>query len=269
MDNHALEYFRQYSGKSEKGHFHQVISLHDSLDGRNWEEVSKLAPTLCRGWFELSHLPVADRIEFTREFWLTKLQYQPDLNEALDKFFSSLDEIGIFLIQQSYDDVFKPRLVYSIKNNGGFFHGHPPAHEEQIIELQKSFPDFLLPADYLNFLQIHNGFSKSYDTGIITSKDMAMTYQQFQESFQEKDAIITSKNVEINPKTLVPFYESFGMPFFQCFWSEWYPEQEMGNIYYSGETHTISEPTGSEDGLEKMAFKTFTEWLLFYLEKID
>jgi hypothetical protein len=59
------------------------------------------------------------------------------------------------------------------------------------------------------------------------------------------------------------------MPFYQCFWAEWYPEQEMGNVYYSGESKTISDVFGSFSSSETMAFTTFTDWLMFYLERID
>jgi hypothetical protein len=59
------------------------------------------------------------------------------------------------------------------------------------------------------------------------------------------------------------------MPFFQCFWGEWYPEREMGNVYYSGFTRSISDYTQFGVGVETMAFETFTDWLMFYLETIE
>lgn len=269
MDLHAIEYYTAYSDESPHSHFHAVIPLHDHpLLG--WLEAVKLAPTLCRGWYELAHLPVQDRIEFTREFWLTKLPYFPHLNEFLTKFFASLDDIGIFLTQQKYEDPFEVHLVYSLAGNSGFFHGEHPANEAEIINLQKDFPNYILPIDYLAFLQIHNGFAKLTDTGIIRSNKMKENYEAFQKTLEEEQApVTTNRGISVNPASLIPFYESFGMPFFQCFWGEWYPEQEMGNIYYSCLTRTFSDCRKKDDCFETMAFETFMDWLMFYLEKIE
>jgi hypothetical protein len=110
MDLHAIEYYSAYSEQGPHGHFHQVIALHDDplLD---WSDVVKLTLNLSRGWYELAQLPVQDRIEFTRDFWLTKLPYHPSLNEFLTKFFASLDDIGIFLTQRSFEDPFEVHRI--------------------------------------------------------------------------------------------------------------------------------------------------------------
>ncbi len=268
MDRHAKEYYSFYSDGSPHGHFHRVIELNEDpmID---WPEASKMAPSLSRGWYELAQLPVQDRIEFTREFWLTKLPYHPQLNEFLIKFFSGIDDIGIFLTQQKYEDPFEVSFVYSLIENGGFFHGGAPATEQEIIALQKVFPDYILPSDYLAFLQIHNGFAKLTDTGITKSFEMSEAYSNFQKLLEKEYPITTAKGATVNPHALIPFYQSFGMSFFQCFWGDWYPDHEMGNVYYSSLTKTISDCTKTDDCVETMAFVTFTEWLMFYLEKID
>lgn len=269
MDLHAIEYYTPYSDQSPHSHFHAVIPLHDNpfLD---WSEASQLAPQLSRGWYELSQLSVRDRIEFTRDFWLTKLPYHPELNEFLMKFFASLDDIGIFLIQQKYEDPFYVHFVYSLADNSGFFHGGCPATEKEIINLQKDFTNYILPVDYLAFLEIHNGFAKLTDTGIIPSVKMKESYEAFQNMLQEEEEpISTTHGTPVNPTSLIPFYESFGMPFFQCFWGEWYPEQEMGNVYYSSLTRKICTCDKKDESAETMAFEMFTDWLMFYLEKID
>ena len=225
---------------------------------------------MCKGWYELAQLSIPDRIEFTREYWLTKLPYHPNLDKFLVKFFASLDDIGIFLTQEKYEDPFKPNLVYSLAENSGFFHGECGANEEEIINLQKVFSNYILPADYLAFLQIHNGFAKLTDTGIVPSDRMKNSYEVFQDLVKDGgDPIITTCKVEINPESLIPFYESFGLPFFQCFWGDWYPDQEMGNVYYSGLTRVVSTCKKKGDDVETMAFETFTDWLMFYLDKID
>lgn len=269
MDLHAIEYYSAYSEPGPHGHFHRVILMHDDpfLD---WEEASKLSPKLCRGWYELAQLPIQDRIEFTREFWRAKIPYNPHFDQFLVKFFSSLDDVGIFLTQQKYEDPFEPHLVYSLSDNSGFFHGENPANDEEIISLQKDFPNYILPADYLAFLQVHNGFAKLTDTGLTPLTKMKESYEAFQRMLEErKDPLTTVRGDSINPASLIPFYESFGMPFFQCFWGEWYPEQEMGNVYYSGSAKTISTCKKMDESIETMAFETFMDWLMFYLEKID
>jgi hypothetical protein len=267
MDTHVLEYYQEYSDNSPHGHFHKVIALHKHPE-MSWHKVSSMSPTLCRGWFELSHLPVQDRIEFSRDFWIAKLPYHPKLAASLYQFFAALDDVGIFLTQHKYDDVFEPHFVYSLSGNSGFFRGEAAATDKQINELKKAFPDYTLPPDYLAVLQIHNGLAKGEDTGICKSTQMKRNYLAFQELLQKQERPVVSGKTIINPKTLIPFYESFGMPFFQCFWAEWYPDQEMGNVYYSGLNNTISDCTKADD-IETMAFETFIDWLLFYLEKID
>lgn len=268
MDRHALEYYKPFSDESPHGHFHQVIALHEQENSK-WEKISKLAPSLCKGWYELARLDVQDRIDFTREFWLTKMPYHPQLNELLTKFFASLDDIGVFLVQSRKGEPFEPQIVYSLSKHSGFFQGKASVIDSEIIALQKVFPDYILPIDYLAFLQIHNGFAKLTDTGIMQTNEVKDTYFNFQAMLDAEEPLITSKGREINPKSLIPFYKSFGMPFFQCFWGEWYPEGEMGNVYYSGLTKTISDCTKADFRVETMAFETFTDWLMFYLEAID
>lgn len=269
MDLHALEYYAGYSERTPHGHFHAVIPLHDAPH-IEWKQAHSLSANLCRGWFELAKLPAKDRIEFTRDFWLAKLPYCPHLDEFISKFFSSIDDIGVFLTQQKYEDPFDVELVYSLAENSGFFHGACPASEAELIKLRKDFPEYILPLDYLAFLEIHNGFAKLSDTGILPSGKMRESYDGFVKMLEsESEPIITSKGTSVNPASLIPFYESFGMPYYQCFWADWYPDQEMGNVYYSALTRTLSICKKRDDCIETMAFETFANWLMFYLEKID
>lgn len=269
MDLHAIEYYSSYSESAPHGHFHRVIPLHDE-PVMDWQEASGLAPQLCRGWYELANLPVLDRIDFTRDFWIAKLPYRAHLSEFLMKFFASLDDVGVFLTQQKYEDPFQAHLVYSLVDNSGFFHGQCPASESDIINLQKDFPNYILPADYLAFLQIHNGFAKLTDTGIISAANMREGYETFQRILAEgQEPVSTAGGASVNPASLIPFYESFGMPFFQCFWGEWYPDEEMGNVYYSVPMRKVFNCKKKGDCDETMAFETYVDWLMFYLEKID
>lgn len=269
MDVHALEFYSAYSETAPHGHFHHVIPLHDD-PVMGWHSALKLAPKLSRGWYELAQLKTRDRIEFTRDYWLAKIPYCPHLMEFLFKFFARVDDVGVFLTQQTFDDPYQPHLVYSLADNSGFFHGESPATDSEIISLQKDFLNYILPADYLAFLQIHNGFAKLTDTGITPSFLMKAGYDAFQKIISGgQEPISTKEGAIVNPATLIPFYESFGMPFFQCFWGEWYPDQEMGNVYYSIPVRKISPSKKKGECEETMSFETFTDWLMFYLEKID
>lgn len=266
MDHHLKEFYHQSSDATPRGNFHSVIALHQSKD-ISWEDIKAKVPTLSRGWYELSHLDSSDRIEFSRDFWLTKLPYRQGFDEFINKFFASLDDIGIFITQKKFDDPYVANLVYSIKGDGGFFCGYPPVTDKGLSDLQYFFPETIFPVDYVAFLQIHNGFCKTTDsTGIIKVEDLPQTYLDLQR--EQPEAIMTTKGTQVDPKTLVPFYESFGMPFYQCFWSDWYPEGEMGNVYYSRKGKTISDIYTGTSSTETMAFPTFTDWLMFYLEKL-
>ena len=268
MDSRLKQFFRQASDEGPHDSFHAVIPLHES-PGLSWSEISKKIPTLPKGWHELSRLPSKDRLEFTRDFWLTKLSYQVETHESLEKFFASLDDVAVFATQKKFDDPFEPNLVYCLKESDGFFRGHPPIDAKGLQEIQELFAPYLPPSDYLAFLQIHDGFAKATDcTGMMRARQMREKYQAFQRMLEQQDPMVTSIGTTVDPKTLIPFYESFGMPFFQCFWAEWYPEQEMGNVYYSTESKTISDLFTSGASSETMAFPTFVDWLTFYLERV-
>lgn len=268
MDQHVYEYYRQSSEETSQGHFHSVIELNQSSNLR-WEDVRSKIPALCKGWFELSRLSVRDRLDFIKEFWLSKLPYHPRLTTFLDRFFSNLDDVGIFLVQRKFDDPYVAHMVYSLKGERGFFRGLCPITENETLKLKTDFTFAIFPADYIAFLQIHNGFTKTTDTGLIPSGGMRAAYEQFQTLVGSKSGMVTCDGKPVDPQTLIPFYDSFGMPFFQCFWSDWYPEDEMGNVYYSGVANTISTVAAKGAGAENMSFATFTEWLMFYLEMIE
>lgn len=268
MDHHVKEFFSLSRDETPKGNFHKVISLNKDQK-MEWDSIVKLVPKISRGWYELAHLTVEDRIEFTCDYWCSKLPYHPKINEFLSRFFTSLDDIIVFITQKKFADPFEAHLVYSIKGDKGFFRGSLPATDDEIVKLQSDFPGIIFPEDYLAFLRIHNGFCKATDcTGITSSNDMKESFDRFQAILAQENSITTDKGASVDPSRLIPFYESFGMPFFQCFWADWYPEQEMGNVYYSGETKRITDIAQGISSAESMSFPTFTDWLIFYLELI-
>ncbi len=251
-------------------HFHKVVALHEERD-LEWEALSGQIPLLSRGWFELSRLPKEDRIEFTREFWLAKLPFispnESHLEERLYTFFESLEDIEIFATQAKENQPFEVHMIYGLKENVGFFHGEPPIKESGLESLAKQFAHVNLPPDYIAFLQIHDGFSKYTDTGLIKSRDMARTFQHFQHLLAE-ELLVRPDGQVIDPSSLIPFYESFGLHCYQCFYADWYPDEEIGNIYFSEPDRTMSNFLDRNRLSENLAFSTFLGWLVFYLEDI-
>lgn len=269
MDKHIIEFYRKRSDDSPQGHFHQVIPLHDAKSV-SWREIEEKLPHLCKGWYELARLSSKDRIDFTKEFWLSRLPFHPRYTFSFDSFFQKLDDIGLFIVQKKFDDPYEAHMLYSLKDNGGYFTGRCGATDEEILHFRKEFPEILFPEDYIAFQQIHNGFSKTTDSGIYRLNEMRSRFDQFQALVTTHEGMLTTLDeLPIEPQSLIPFYASFGMPFFQCFWSEWYPEGEMGNVYYSEATNSISILASKVASVENMAFPTFVDWLLFYLETID
>jgi len=61
-------------------------------------------------------------------------------------------------------------------------------------------------------MQIHNGFSKAQDTGIVPIVNINVLYKQLQELFVDRDPIFTHTKEIVDPSSLIPFYESFGSP---------------------------------------------------------
>lgn len=268
MDDHLKHYFHQTSDEGPRGNYHSVIALHEAQD-MSWHEIQTRVPSIPKGWYELAHLPSKDRVEFSHDFWLSKLPYRTGVDKFLDRFFASLEDVSVLITQKKFDDPYEASLVYCLKEYSGFFRGSPPVDAAGLDEVEKLFSPYLPPNDYIAFLHIHDGFSKATDcTGITPTKLLQQKYQAFQQMLQEQEPMITSIDTTVAPKSLFPFYESFGMPFYQCFWAEWYPEQEMGNVYYSTESKAISDPFSSGISSEAMAFPTFVDWLIFYLERV-
>ncbi len=271
MGDRVHNYFKESDdGEMRPGHFQKVIALHEEPHLK-WEEISKEIPLLSRGWFELSRLPKEDRIEFTREYWFAKLggsaSSEMDFDGRMNLFFEKLDDVGIFATREMSLSPFELHMVYSLKENSGFFHGFPPASAETLANFTKQFGNFSFPPDYLAFLAIHDGFSKYTDTGLLKTRDMARSYLRFQEA-NEGEVILGPEGQMIDPKSLIPFYESFALHCYQCFCAEWNPANEMGNFYYAEKEERGLEFFYHISLDENFAFTTFLGWFLSYLEGI-
>lgn len=268
MNSHVHKYYRKFVGEETPiPLFHDVVALHDEPT-LSWSEISKKVPSMPRGWYELAHLNAQDRIEFVRDFWQATLPFVPHIHTFIRDFFFSLDDIGIYAYQWKGDQEFACEVVYSLKDGSCFYHGGPPCDEKEIGFLNHHFDDDL-PQDYLSFLRIHNGFSKHTDTGILKAQDVVYLHKQIEEEVLKQNLTISCRGQIIDPKDLVPFYESFGLRSYQCFFREWYPDLEMGNVYFSPIEKVISDFLDQNALHDTMAFSSFLDWLAFYLEEIE
>lgn len=260
MNSQVRKYYRKLTEEDIPLHlFYDVIPLHE-VKNSSWQEMVKNAGDLPQGWFELSQLSIKDRIDFTCQYWLKTLPYIPHVHQFLENFFSRLDNVGVFLTKQHFDSAYACEMVYSLRDGSCFFHGLPPCKEEAIHALNQKFQN-TLPEDYLSFLQIHNGFSKFLDKGLILAENLnSLSYEKI---------VADSSGNEINPKNLIPFYESFEEKKYQCFFMEWVPINFVGNVFYSSQENLISEIKDPKKWAENLAFPTFLDWLILYLEGIE
>jgi hypothetical protein len=240
----------------------EVIFLNDRKD-LSWEEISEKVPDLPRGWFELSRVSPEERIEFVSGLWLDRLPFHPKVHPFLANFFSRLDDIAIVIVKQGID--LQPEMVYSLGDNSSFFRGLPPATEEDVRQFRSEI-EVMLPYDYLAFLRLHNGFGKLSETGLIRMEEIPNMRRRMKSVLQSQDKVIQRKGQVIDPDALIPFYEDYGLNSFQCFFADWYPGSEMGNVYLSGINYTVSDVIDRQNWVEQLAFPCFLEWLVYYLE---
>jgi len=267
MNSHVQRFYRKYADEQAPIRlYHEVIGLHEA-PRFSWEELSKKAPNLPRGWYELSLLNGEDRVEFIRDYWLSTLPFLPHAHAFLEKFFGHLDDVGIFLTQLRSDSSFETEIVYSLRDGSCFYHGSPPCNEAEIETLNVRF-EGRLPEDYLAFVKIHDGFSKYNDTGIVKSKYLYEVCKQLREEFNQFHPEMSWSGKALDPADLIPFYESFGQPSYQCFLCLWTPSQQAGNVYCSPVENRISNVQERSSWKENLAFPTFLDWLIYYLENV-
>lgn len=257
---------RKFFSENQDVSFREVLYLTET-DKVKWDEISKKAPDLPRGWFELSRVSAADRVEFTRDFWLDRIPYHPSAHPAIFDFFEQLDDIAIVLYRKD-EGQFQSEMVYSLADNSSFFRGRPPCKEREIEELKRELEvDF--PRDYLAFLRLHNGFGKLSEMGMLEAEEIAHARRRVMDLLLRTEKRIRSGGMDVDPSALIPFYEVLGLSSFQCFFTDWYPGGEMGNVYLSGIDYTISDVDDKKAWAEHFAFPTFSEWLVGYLQGMN
>ncbi|MGD2169775.1 MAG: SMI1/KNR4 family protein [Chlamydiota bacterium] len=265
MNSHAKRFYQQTNEETDFEHFFYEVIYLEEKSSLSFSSLKEMSPNLPKGWFELSKLTCSDRIEFTRDYWLKTLPFHPRAHPFLENFFSNVEDIGIYLTKENPKSAFEPELVYSMQNDSCFFRGFPPASYDLLQETKAHFHN-RIPNDFLSFNLIHNGFKKHSDTGIIPLEKIRKVTDLLHQSLLESDREVLCNEKAIDPSSLFPFYECFGLQSFQCFYADWYPTDEMGNVYFSGIDYSISDPAKKEKSL---AFSTFLDWLIFYLEQIE
>lgn len=255
-----------YTGNKESV-FKEVLFLSDRKD-LSYEAVSKLCYNLPRGWYELSRVSPKDRVDFTRDFWLDRLPFNPRAHPIFFEFFERLDDIAVILTKKIEDEPMDAELVYSLADNSSFFRGFPPCGDMDIQELHREIKSSL-PRDYLSFLRVHNGFGKLSEMGVLEIQELADAKRRVLELLLKADKHIETEGHDVDPGSLIPFFEALGLSSFQCFYEDWYPGSEMGNVYVSGIDFSISELSDKKAWGENLAFPSFSEWLAHYLQGMN
>lgn len=246
----------------EDVHYEKVLILSEQSNS-DWMDVRQKVPDMPRGWFELSCLPAEDRITFICDFWLRTLPFHPVCHASIQDFFASLDDVGVVLTKKNASWIVQ--LVYSLGDNSSFFRGLVPASESACEELMGEL-SFAFPKDWVAFTKIHNGFGKLSELELLKVEDIPGAKRRVMEMMLRAEHFVKSGDILVDPGSLAPFFEVIGMNSFQCFYADWYPSSEMGNVYFSGIDYTLSNISCQEIWGENGAFPTFTEWLVSYLE---
>ena len=181
----------------------------------------------------------------------------------MSEFCSRLDDTAPVISRK--DDELQPEMVYSLADNSTFFRGLPPASEEDLREFRNEI-GLTFPRDYLSFLRLHNGFGKLSELGLLRIEDVGIARQRVKGLLLHAEKSVKSEGRAVDPGSFIPFYEAYGLSSFQCFYADWYPGSEMGNVYLSGIDYTISRISDRKSWAENLAFPTFLEWLTYYLE---
>lgn len=260
--NSLVKKYYEIGGESD---VQEVIFLNEQKT-IDWSKISQKVPDLPRGWFELSRISTEDRIEFVSDLWLDRLPFNPVTHPLINQFFSKLDEISILIVKRDFEYV--SEMVYSFKDNSSFFRGLPPATEEDLKVFRNELK-LILPYDFLAFTRLHNGFGKLSEPGVLPIEEIESARREVRRLLTNGDKLITWNGHVIDPESLIPFYEDYGLNSYQCFFSDWYPNSEMGNVYLSGINYTVSDTIDRNSWVEQLAFTSFLEWLTVFLEGMN
>lgn len=266
MNNHVKEFYGLDCEGLETP-FEDVIDIRANRL-YDFEEIRVKCPRFPRGYLELCELNFEDRVEFVKCFWEKNLTFTPHVYQFLEDFFSTLEDIDVLLVKKTLEKEYECHFIYSLKDDYTFYRAKPSIDEAALKELTTSLKGSL-PKDYLNFLKIHDGFSKDGDLGLIHSSDIVRETKLLQSKIQSLPAPVLFEGKVIEPELLIPFYKSFGLDVYQCFVKNWYPEKEMGNTLFSLSEGYLSDYNDPISQARNLSFPTFSDWLVFYMEVID
>ncbi len=266
MNNHVREFYG-LDHKLIESPFEDIIDLTEENEF-SFDVLQSKCLEFPKGYFELSQLNLKDRIEFVYSFWQKTLNFIPHVQSFFDQFFFNLDDVGIYLVKKNLSPTYDCHFIYSVNDDHTFYRGLPSISSQHLESLKNQFSE-TLPSDYLNFLKIHDGFSKDGDLGLIHSEDLLRERRLLQTRVQNLPYKVQFQEEDLDRDALIPFYKSFGLDVYQCFLSNWYPENEMGNTLFSLSEGYISDYNDPISRSKNLVFPTFLDWLVFYMEVVD
>jgi hypothetical protein len=257
MNSEVREFFR-----IGKGHF-QAVRFLSQEENFTWEEAKEL--DLPRSWYELTRVCLEDRLDFVRDSWVRKFSFHLQATTAIEDFFDRLDDIVILISRRSVEDPWEAEMIYSFADQSTFFRGLVPSNEET-IDYVKDRLKVDLPKDYWAFNRLHDGFGRLSEIGMIPILELEDSWKGLIRSVKNTGGPLQMGTEWIDPSSLYPFFEDYGIGSFQCFNASWYPGTEMGNVHFSGIDYTLSDTQDRKEWSENLAFPTFLEWLAAFLQ---
>jgi hypothetical protein len=266
VKNNILNFYEEKFLKSSFGQNFSSVEIIDS--SFSLDQIYSKCPVFFKGWYELVKLKPYDAIDFVKEFWENTLPYSASFEYFLNYFFSFVDLIVPVLLKQKNSQNYVAELCYFFRDKNLVYRGSLPISDDnKIFQINSSFEN-VFPEDFLSFLKIHNGFAKFLDFGIMDAYEIPFYQKQIVQNLQSNSNVIKCNDVVVDPSMLIPFYRSANSRDFQCFYKDWYPNLEIGNVNFSISNHTISNYMSSI-GEDSLAFQSFLDWFKFYLEEIE
>ncbi|AZU10477.1 hypothetical protein [Chlamydia psittaci] len=153
----------------------EVYSVEQLREEMSWEAISKKAPRLPRGWYELMGLSKKDRLDFCQEYWLTVLGIDDNQFPGICRFFSLLDSLDVY-IYRSVNEPYGVKMLYTFSDGRCGFQGEPP-----LLDMKGYCFPSLGDDGYYKFFTIHNGFGKWEDEGIFSYRSLAKVQHKLQQ----------------------------------------------------------------------------------------
>lgn len=188
----------------------EAYSVEKLRQTMSWEQIANQAPRLPRGWYELMGLSSRDRIELCLEVWCTSLGVQDKESKGICRFFSSLEDIQIYIYRKHRTSSYEIKMVYIGLDSHMHFYGNPPSLSLEGVSLPRLGDDC-----YYHFFSIHNGFGRDNDEGILSCKHLARAQYKLRTYLLQSQCIDAEDTC--SSLGLFPFYGSERLFTYQCF----------------------------------------------------